>query len=288
MFLLQSDRSLSWVLRLCAAACSIIVVLIVTFLLVKSLPALNNIGLYNFLFDGSWFPLEQQYNLTPMILGSVMVTGVALLLAVPLGILSAVFCLYYAPALLSAAYYRVIELLAGIPSVVFGLWGLVTLVPLISSWQGPGTSVLAASIVLALMVLPTVTILSHAALKALPAQYVHAASALGLSRASSIFSVYLPAAKSGIGTAVILSTGRAIGETMAVMMVAGNVVQVPAGLFEPVRTLTANIALEMSYALGDHQSALFFSGLMLLLLVVGFVILAMFVQGHHTRVQGTA
>ena len=165
-----------------------------------------------------------------------------------------------------------IELLAGIPSVVYGFWGLVVLVPLIGRIQPPGTSLLAGIAILTIMILPTIALMADASLAKVPPEYLRGAAALGLSRWATIRSIVFPAAKSGLFTGVILETGRAIGETMAILMVCGNVVQTPKSLFDPIRTLTANIALEMAYATGDHRSALFVSGLVLMALIVALVV----------------
>ena len=165
-------------------------------------------------------------------------------------------------------YRRLIELLAGIPSVVYGFWGLVTLVPLIARVRPPGPSLLAGILILTIMILPTITLMAHAALAGVPKHYLQGAAALGLSRWATIRGVVFPAARSGLFTGVILETGRAIGETMAILMVCGNVVRTPHSLFDPIRTLTANIALEMGFALGDHRSALFVSGLLLTAMIV--------------------
>ena len=161
-----------------------------------------------------------------------------------------------------------VELLAGIPSVVYGLWGLVVLVPLITRLHPPGPSLLAGIAILTVMILPTVTLAANASFSQVPREYLHGAVALGIGRWSIIRRVVLPAAKSGLFTGIILQTGRAIGETMAILMVCGNVVQTPTSLFDPIRTLTANIALEMGYAVGNHRSALFVSGLLLMLMVI--------------------
>src|SRR5262249_8200808 len=175
---------------------------------------------------------------------------------------------------LSRGYRSVVELLAGIPSVAYGFWGLVALTPLLRAWQPPGQSLLAAILILALMILPTIALLAEAALTAVPASYLRGAAALGLSRWATIRGIVLPAALSGLATAVFLAMGRALGETMAVLMVAGNVAQMPASVFEPVRTLTSNIALELGYAAGDHRAILFVSGLVLLVLTTALVLLA--------------
>jgi phosphate transport system permease protein len=177
-----------------------------------------------------------------------------------------------------------IELLAGIPSVVYGLWGLVVLVPLVARWQPPGASLMSAIIILTIMIVPTIALVAGAAIGSLPREYLQAAAALGLSRRRTVTSVVLPAARSGLLTAGLLATGRALGETMAVLMVAGNVVQTPTGLFQPVRTLTANIALEMAYAMGNHRSALFVSGLVLMAMVTVLVALAHWMSEGRTDV----
>jgi phosphate transport system permease protein len=195
----------------------------------------------------------------------------SVLIATPLGILSAVFCHYYAPPAVARPYRRLIELLAGIPSVVYGFWGLVVLVPLIGAIRAPGPSLLAGIVILTIMILPTIALMADASLANFPQQYLRGAAALGLPRWTTIRGVVFPAAKSGLFTGVILETGRAIGETMAILMVCGNVVQTPHSLFDPMRTLTANIALEMAYALGDHRAALFVSGLVLMAMIAALV-----------------
>lgn len=277
----QTDRRLRRGLQACAGLTGGITLLIIGFLILESLPALNQIGITRFFTDDGWHPLSTssqptqaaagEYNLVPMLIGTLLTAGLAVLLATPLGIGSAVFCHYYAPQPLAAIYRRLIELLAGIPSVVYGLWGLVVLVPLIGRLHAPGPSLLAGGLILALMILPTVALAADAAFAGIPATYLQSAAALGLSRWGTVRGVIFPAARSGLWTGIILQTGRALGETMAVVMVCGNVVQVPHSVFAPVRTLTANIALEMAYAMGNHRSALFVSGLILTLLVIVLV-----------------
>jgi phosphate transport system permease protein len=280
LFRFNGDRLLVWVLRGCALLAGAVLLLIVLFLVAESLPVLQNVGLSRFFTDEAWHPAEQQppaermYNLTPMLWGTLYAMTGAVLVATPLGILSAVFCHYYAPPIIARAYRRLIELLAGIPSVVYGFWGLVTLVPLIAKLQPPGTCLLAGIAVLTIMILPTIALMADAALANVPPHYLRGAAALGLSRWATIRGVVFPAARSGLFTGVILETGRAIGETMAVLMVCGNVVETPHSVFDPIRTLTANIALEMSFALGDHRSALFVSGLLLLGLIIALAIAA--------------
>jgi phosphate transport system permease protein len=261
-------------LRGFAAIAGSIVLFIVTFLVVEALPALQHIGLVRFFTDSSWHPAEGLYNLTPMLWGTLFAMSGSVLIATPLGILSAVFCHYYAPPALVGLYRRLIELLAGIPSVVYGLWGLVVLVPLIGELHPPGPSLLAGILILTVMILPTIALTADASLAGVPPQYARGAAALGLPRWATIRSVVLPAAKSGLFTGVILETGRAIGETMAILMVCGNVVQTPSSVFDPIRTLTANIALEMAYALGDHRAALFVSGLLLMAMILALIVSA--------------
>ena len=271
------DRFLLWILRGCGLLTGAVVLLIAGFLVAESLGALSSVGLRRFLGDPSWHPSADasgSFNLAPMLWGTLLATVGAILVAAPLGVLSALFCRVYAPAAVGKPYRRLIELLAGIPSVVYGFWGLVVLVPLIAAFRPPGASLLAGALILALMILPTIALTADAALASVPRAYLLAAAALGLGRWATLRGVALPAARSGIATGVILAAGRALGETMAVLMVCGNVVETPSSIFDPVRTLTANIALEMAYALGDHRSALFVSGLFLLALVTLLVLIA--------------
>lgn len=264
----KGDTLLLWSVRLLGITAGGILLLVVSFLVRESWPALQQIGLSRFFTDPDWYPTENAYRLTPMVLGTVLTTVGAVLLAAPLGILSALFCHFYAPPLLAQWYRRMVELMAGIPSVVFGFWGLVVLVPIIGRWHPPGPSLLTAILILALMIVPTIMLVAHSTIAQVPRAYIQGATALGFRRWSLIRRVILPAAKLGLFTGIFLGSARAFGETMAVLMVAGNVVQTPSHLFEPIRTLTANIALEMAYALGHHRAALFVSGLLLMGLVV--------------------
>jgi phosphate transport system permease protein len=274
LFRCNGDWLLLWSLRGCASVAAAVLLLIVVFLVAESVPVLRHVGLARFFTDAGWHPAEGLYNLTPMLWGTLYAMTGAVLVATPLGILSAVFCHYYAPPLIARLYRRLIELLAGIPSVVYGFWGLVSLVPWIARVHPPGTSLLAGIVILTIMILPTIALMADAALANVPAAYLRGAAALGLSRWATVRGVALPAAKSGLFTGVILETGRAIGETMAVLMVCGNVVETPRSPFDPVRTLTANIALEMAFALGDHRSALFVSGLILMGIIVALAVAA--------------
>ena len=262
------DTLILWLLRIASGIAAGMVLLILFFLLAESLPLLREVSAVRFVTDPSWQPSEGAYNLAPMLSGTLYAAGGALFLATPLGIASALFVAYYALPSAARIYRRLIELLAGIPSVVYGFWALTTLVPLINELHPPGASLLAGILVLTLMILPTVALTAHAALLAVPDEYLRGAAALGMSRWSIIRGVVLPAARMGVTAGIILAAGRAIGETMAVLMVTGNVVQHASTVYDPIRTLAANIALEMPYALGDHRAALFVSGLMLMLLVI--------------------
>lgn len=262
------DARLLWVLSASALIASGLLLLILVFLAKESWPVIQNAGILNFIFDDGWYPTEGSFGLLPMLAASMAMSALAIVLAAPLGVASALFCRFYAPPLIARAYRWAIILLAGIPSVVLGLWGLTVIVPLILALSPPGTSLLAGSIILALMILPTVALTTEAALAAVPKSYWQGAAALGLSKEAAILRVALPATCASICAGILLAVARALGETMAVLMVSGNVVQLPTSLFDPVRTLTANIALEMAYATGNHRASLFVSGLVLTALVL--------------------
>ncbi len=278
----RNDWLLLNVLRLLASITAMVGVLITVFVLREALPALQSIGVLRFFSDQAWYPLEGQFNLVPILLGTVLTALGGIAIATPLGLLSALFCQFYAPKLLASAYQRLLELLAGIPSVVYGFWGLVILVPKINQIHPPGQSLLAGILILSLMILPTVALLSKSSLADVPAAYLQAAEALSLSRWTTLTRIVLPTARSGLFTAVVLATGRALGETMAVLMVCGNVVQIPESVFDPVRSLAANIALEMAYATTDHRSVLFVSGLVLLGLI-GLLVMITAVLGAEEQ-----
>ncbi|HNP27417.1 MAG TPA: phosphate ABC transporter permease subunit PstC [Nitrospirales bacterium] len=280
----KGDRLLSGTVRFLALTAGGLLLLVVSFLLHESWPAFRHIGIAHFFSDPDWYPTEDSYRLTSMVWGTILATAGAVLLASPLGILSALFCHFYAPPLLSRWYRRMVELLAGIPSVVFGFWGLVVLVPLIGRWHPPGPSLLAGILILTLMIMPTIMLVAHASIAHVPVAYIHSASALGFRRWSLIWHVIFPTTKVGLFTGILLGLARALGETMAVLMVCGNVVQTPSHLFDPIRTLTANIALEMSYALGHHRAALFVSGLFLMGLVALVVSTAEGLRHRYTNV----
>lgn len=280
----HADRKLVPLLTLLAASAALLLLLVLVFLLREAWPVLANSG-GRFFTDAGWYPLENRFGLLPMVWATLAAAFGALLLAAPLGLASAIFQQFYAPPALATGYRSILALLTGIPSVVYGLWGLTVLVPLIARWQPPGASLLAAILILALMILPTVALTSAAALRAVPSSLLQGAAALGLTRRAVILGVALPAARHGIFGGLLLAIARALGETMAVLMVAGNVVQNPASLLEPVRVLTANIALEMAYATDIHRASLFTSGLLLTVLVLALAWLAArLTRGMHSRV----
>jgi phosphate transport system permease protein len=274
----SKERLLLGGVRVAAAVAALIVFMIALFLVQEAAPAMKDVGVGRMAGDPSWHPDTEaangRFNMMPMVVGTIVASIGALLLAVPLGIASALFCSFYAPTRLARIYRALVELLAGIPSVAYGFWGLVVLTPLLRAWAPPGQSLLAAILILAFMILPTIALMAEAAIVAVPKSYLHGAAALGLTRASTIRGIVLPAARSGLVTATFLALGRALGETMAVLMVAGNVAKVPMSVFEPVRTLTGNIALELGYAAGDHRAVLFVSGVLLLLLTSALVLTA--------------
>ncbi|MEM1180762.1 MAG: phosphate ABC transporter permease subunit PstC [Acidobacteriota bacterium] len=276
MFPSRGDRLLLPGLRTAALLTGGVVVLLLAFLIVEAWPGLRAVGLTRFFTDPSWHPAGEEgtFNLAPMLVGTLAAAAGALAFSSPLALGSALFCHYFAGQAQATLYRRLIEVLAGVPSVVYGFWGLVVLVPLIRRLEPPGASLFAGILVLTIMILPTLMLSADAAFAAIPEDYFKAAAALGLSRPAVIAHVVLPASRGGLATGLMLSTGRAVGETMAVLMVCGNVVQTPDSLFDPIRTLTANIALEMAYALGDHRAALFVSGLVLMGLVIALVLAA--------------
>ncbi len=247
------------------------VLLICVFLFMNGIPAIKEIGLFKFLLGTNWAPgdVPQSFGILPMIMGSISVTGGAIAVGVPVGILTAVFLAYYCPPLLYRYLKPAVELLAGIPSVIYGFFGLVVMVPLVRNlFGGNGNSMLTASLLLGIMILPTIIGVSEAALCAVPKQYYEGALALGATHETAIFKTVLPAAKSGVLAAVVLGIGRAIGETMAVIMVAGNQARMPAGLLKGVRTMTGNIVIEMGYAADLHRGALIATGVVLFMFIL--------------------
>lgn len=268
----RSERVLNFATRSAAILSASIVLLVIGFLVREAFPALRNPGPTSFLTDPSWHPLSGRFNITPMIVATLLTSVGAIAIAAPLGIASAIFIHFYSSVSIANAYRRLLEILAGIPSVVFGLWGLVVLAPVIAGFGGSGQNLLTATIVLSLMVLPTVALLSDSSLASVPSDWIQAASAVGLQRWATVSRVVLPSAKKGIASGVMLALTRALGETMAVLMLAGNIVEMPDSLLSPGRTLNANIALELGYASASHRSVLFVCGLALMLVVSVLVI----------------
>ncbi|NNE90967.1 MAG: phosphate ABC transporter permease subunit PstC [Verrucomicrobiales bacterium] len=266
-----NDRVAGAALGIAAWLCGGISLLILIWVGVEAIPALNNDpGISSLLGDAHWLPgsvREPQFGMLPILAGSVLVTIFSIIPATVAGVGCAVFQRFYAPKWMRTFLRRVLELLAGIPSVVIGFWGLVVLVPILQKWQPPGQSLAAAAIVLAIMILPTVALTASTALKNVSPGLFRAAAALGMGRARTILGVALPTARRGIAGGVILAAARAIGETMAVVMVCGNVAQWPGSIFDPIRPATATIALEMSYATAGHRSVLFALAFFLVLVV---------------------
>ena len=243
--------------------------LICIFLFANGLPAINKIGFISFLFGKKWKPGIDTYGIYPMILGSLYVTFIAIITAVPVGVLTSTFLVKFCPKKLYKILKPIINLMAGIPSVVYGFWGMVVLVPFIrDTFAGTGNSILTASLLLGIMILPTIISVCEASLRTVPDSYYEGALALGATKEQSTFFVILPAAKSGIIAGIILGIGRAIGETMAVIMVAGNQARMPNGILRGIRTLTANIVIEMGYAADLHRDALIATGVVLFIFIM--------------------
>ena len=254
-----------------AAGVSILaVVLICVFLFANGVPAIAQIGLPDFLFGTTWRPGNDVYGILPMIVGSVYVTAGAMIVGVPTGILCAIFLSRFASGRVARVLKPGVELLAGIPSVVYGFFGLVIIVPFIRATApvGNGLSLLAAAIILGIMILPTIITVAQSSLDAVPRKYYEGALALGADHERATFRVLVPAAASGIVAAVVLGVGRAIGETMAVIMIAGNQPVIPESIFAGVRTMTANIVLEMGYAADLHRGALIATGVVLFVFIL--------------------
>ena len=258
----------------CALASIAAVVLICLFLFANGIPAMKEIGLLNFLTGAKWKPGNDIYGILPMILGSIYITAGAVVIGVPVGLLTAIFMAFYCPKKLYGLLKPYTELLAGIPSIVYGFFGMVVIVPCIRTVAAlfgadiSGSSILAASVLLGIMILPTVIGVSEAALRAVPSAYYEGAVAMGARHERAIFTVMLPAAKSGVLAGIVLGIGRAIGETMAVIMVAGNQPRLTGNMLKGIRTMTANIVLEMGYATGLHREALIATGVVLFVFIL--------------------
>lgn len=275
-----NEKFMQGVFFIAACASVLAVALICIFLFANGIPAMKEIGFVKFLSGEMWKPNNRIYGILPMIVGSIYVTAGAIILGVPIGILTSVFMAMYCPKKIYRPLKAATELLAGIPSVVYGFFGLVVLVPWIreagrtlkamglTKSSGNGNGILTASILLGMMILPTIIGVTESAIRSVPAHYYEGALALGATHERSIFRIILPAAKSGVIAGIVLGIGRAIGETMAVIMVAGNQARMPAGLLKGVRTLTANIVMEMGYATDLHREALIATGVVLFVFIL--------------------
>lgn len=272
-----SEKVMELVFFMCAAFSILALGLICLFLLINGLPAMKEIGFTNFIFGTHWKPSDTpaSYGIFPMVLGSIYVTVIAIAIGVPIGILTAIYLVFNAPKKIYEIAKPCIQVMAGIPSVVYGFFGMIVLVPFVSEvFGGNGYSILTAGILLGIMILPTIISITEVSLKAVPSFYYEGSVALGATHERSIFQVVLPAAKSGVLAGVVLGIGRAVGETMAVVMVAGNQARMPKGILKGIRTMTSNIVLEMGYASGLHRDALIATGIILFvfILIINFTI----------------
>lgn len=263
------ERIMHALFLICACISILAVLLICVYLFASGIPAMKEIGFTDFIFGTKWKPSSGSYGIFPMIIGSILVTGIAIVIGVPIGILCAVFMSHYCPAGLYRFVKPAVNLLAGIPSIVYGFFGLMVIVPIMKQlFGGSGKSLLTAGILLGIMILPTIIKTTEASLNAVPRSYYEGALALGATHERSVFFASLPAAKSGILAAIILGVGRAVGETMAVIYVAGNQTILPESITSGVRTMTSNIVLEMGYSSGLHREALIATGVVLFVLIL--------------------
>lgn len=268
-----AEKAMEILFFICACVSVLCVALICIFLFANGIPAIGKIGVGNFLLGDIWKPGSNQYGIFAFIVGSIYVTAGAILIGVPIGVLTAAFMAKFCPKKLYRPLKAGVELLAGIPSVIYGFFGLMVIVPFVreqfrDSFGGNGLSILTAAVLLGLMILPTIINVSEAAIRAVPDKYYQGALALGATHERSVFRTVLPATKSGIMAGIVLGIGRAIGETMAVIMVVGNQPRMPKGIFEGARTLTANIVIEMGYATGLHREALIATGVVLFVFIL--------------------
>ena len=263
------EKLMKTVFLLCACISIFAVVVICLFIFANGVPAVGEIGFFDFIFGTHWKPSSGEFGIFPMIVASVYVTGGAIIIGVPIGILTAVFLAKYCPKKLYKVIKPLINLLASIPSIVYGFFCLVVVVPIIQELTNTsGKGILTASILLGIMILPTIINTSESSIRAVPDMYYEGALALGATKERSIFKTVIPAAKSGIMSGIILGIGRAIGETMAVVMIAGNTPIMPKGITSSVRTLTSNIVMEMAYSSGLHQKALIATAMVLFVFIL--------------------
>lgn len=257
------------IFMIAAFASVLAVALICIFLFSNGAPAMLEIGLPDFLFGQKWKPSNNLYGILPFILGSIYVTAGSIVIGVPTALLTAIFLAFYCPKKLYPILKAMVNLMAGIPSVVYGFFGLVVIVPLMRQLTGhDGSTILTASILLGIMILPTVTGVVEPALRSVPTSYYEGALALGATHERSVFMTVVPAAKSGVIAGIVLGIGRSIGETMAVIMVAGNQTWMPQGIMKGLRTMTANIVMEMGYAADLHREALIATGVVLFVFIL--------------------
>ena len=263
------EKIMEFVFLLCACVSILAVALICIFLFANGIPAMAKIGVLDFLTGKMWKPGNDIYGIFPMILGSIYVTAGAIVIGVPIGLLTAIYMAKFCPAWLYKIMKPGVDLLAGIPSVVYGFFGLCVIVPAVGSFDAAdGNSIFTASVLLGIMILPTIISISESSIRVVPEKYYQGALALGATHERSVFLTVVPAAKSGIMAGIVLGIGRAIGETMAVIMVAGNQARMPKGLFKGIRTLTANIVMEMGYATDLHREALIATGVVLFVFIL--------------------
>lgn len=249
-----------------------VVLFIAYVILTGARPVFGEIPLLRFLVDSDWYPTSGSYDLKPMLFGSIVTSAGALLLATPISLIFAVTLNFFAGEFLASVIRRTLFVMAAMPTVIFGFWGLTQIVPLVSKLQAPGLSLLSGILVLAMMIIPTTALLMDAAFAKLPKQLVHGAIALGATRRLSCFGMALRVLRRSVWSAALLGLGRALGETIVVVMVTGNKAEIPISFFDPVRTLTANVALEMGYADPLHGSTLFFSVLILFVIATGLAL----------------
>ncbi len=265
----QKENFAKLLFFICALMSVFCLVVISFYIFIKGVPAILEIGIGDFLLGTNWQPQSGYFGIFNMIISSFVVTAFAFLFASFIGKWAAIFLSKFCPKKIYGVVKPMVELLAGIPSVIYGFFGVVIIVPIIrDTFGGPGKSMFAAIVILTIMILPTIITLSEAAIKSVPESYYEGAIALGATHTEAVFNIVVPAAKSGIRASFILGIGRAIGETMAVILVAGNSIRFPNDFLMPVRTLTSGIALEMGYASGLHQSALFGIGVVLFVIIL--------------------
>lgn len=265
------EKGIEAFLLICACVSVLAIIFITIFIFVKGMPLFQDVTLKDFLFNTNWKPTSEnpQYGILSFIVGSLYVTAGALIIGVPFGLACAIYLAEIANTRMAKILKQVIELLAGIPSIIYGFFGLVVICPIVRDLtNSSGLNIISASIVLAIMILPTIVNISEVSLRAVPIEYKEGSLALGASHWQTIVKVLFPAARSGIIASIVLGIGRAVGETMAVLMVAGNAPQMPAAISDKVRTLTMNIITDMGYASGDHRTALFTTGVVLFVFIM--------------------